>query len=363
MHSSQKTPLYEKHLEMRATLVDFTGWSLPLHYGSQIEEHHYVRHDAGMFDVSHMTVVDLHQKDAQSFLRRVLANDVARLVHPGDALYTCMLNARGGVQDDLIVYWRGDSNYRLILNASTRDKDLAHLRAEAVPFQVVIEERQDLAMIAIQGPHARAKTLSVFPHSLQESAKELARFKSGEWQDFFVARTGYTGEDGFEILLPRKEAPFFWDKLKAVGVFPCGLGARDTLRLEAGMNLYGNDMDESVTPLVSNLEWTVAFVPLARDFIGRKALMQQKEQGVSQKMVGVVLKTPGVLRSHQTILMDGKEAGMTTSGTFSPTLKRGIALARVSTEVGATCQVVMRNTQADALVITPPFVRNGKQTF
>ena len=274
-----RTPLYEEHLAAGGKLVDFAGWDMPIHYGSQIEEHHAVRHHAGMFDVSHMTVVDLTGERVRDYLRRLLANDVARLKDGGKALYSCMLNAAGGVIDDLIVYYLRDDYYRMVVNAATRKKDLAWLEEQAAAFAVTVTERPELAMIAIQGPDARDRVLGVLDAAVAAIAAELKPFVgafAGEW---FIARTGYTGEDGFEIILPGDEAAGFWRKLREAGIGPAGLGARDTLRLEAGMNLYGADMDETVTPLESALSWTVAWEPPDRDFIGRAALETQRRAG------------------------------------------------------------------------------------
>jgi aminomethyltransferase len=355
-----RTPLYEEHLAAGGKLVDFAGWDMPIHYGSQIEEHHAVRHHAGMFDVSHMTVVDLTGERVRDYLRRLLANDVARLKDGGKALYSCMLNAAGGVIDDLIVYYLRDDYYRMVVNAATRKKDLAWLEEQAAAFAVTVTERPELAMIAIQGPDARDRVLGVLDAGSAAIAAELKPFVgafAGEW---FIARTGYTGEDGFEIILPGDEAAGFWRKLREAGIGPAGLGARDTLRLEAGMNLYGADMDETVTPLESALSWTVAWEPPDRDFIGRAALETQRREGVPRKLVGLLLEGKGVLRNHQKVLVGNGAAGEITSGSFSPTLQRSIAFARVPQATGESCQVEIRGKLLPARVVKPPFVRNGK---
>lgn len=357
----KRTPLYEAHLKANAKIVDFAGWDMPLHYGSQIEEHHQVRQDAGVFDVSHMTIVDLQGKDASDYLRYLIANNVDRLV-PGKALYTCMLNEAGGVIDDLIVYKNADDSYRLVVNSGTHDKDIAWLNTVAKKFNVQLTERTDLAMLAIQGPQVREKISAIFKNELQ-TILDLKPFHAISLNDFFIARTGYTGEDGFEIILPAKSAENFFQQLLAANIKPCGLGARDTLRLEAGLNLYGSDMDESVSPLQSNLAWTVAFEPKERDFIGRKALEQQLEKGVQQKLVGLVLEGHGVLRNHQKVKVDGMGEGEITSGSFSPTLGKGIAFARVPHEIKTECLVEMRGKWVPARVIKLPFVRMGKKTF
>lgn len=357
---SRKTPLHAEHARLGARSVDFGGWDMPVHYGSQMDEHHAVRNAAGMFDVSHMTVVDLQGEGARDYLRCLLANDVARLETPGKALYSCMLNAAGGVIDDLITYFRGENNYRMVVNAATRVKDLAWLREQAKGFAVELNERDDLAMLALQGPEARAKAAKLLDAGGRAAALALEPFHAAELGDLFIARTGYTGEDGWEIILPGDRAAEYWRQLLEAGFVPCGLGARDTLRLEAGLNLYGQDMDETTSPLVSGLAWTVAWDPSERDFVGRSALVEEKSQGVASKLVGLVLEDRGVLRGHQRVRAGDAGAGEVTSGTFSPTLKRSIALARVSREIGGRCEVKIRDRWLEARVVKPPFVRNGE---
>jgi aminomethyltransferase len=358
-----KTPLYETHVQLGAKIVDFGGWDMPLHYGSQMEEHHGVRRDAGMFDVSHMAVVDLSGERVREFLRFLLANDVGRLKTYGKALYSCMLLPNGGVIDDLIVYFMSDTAYRMVVNAGTRDKDLAWIVKHALDFNVTVVERKDLAMIAVQGPNARRKVAALLSPQDQAAALELKPFFGAAFGSWFVARTGYTGEDGFEIMIPAVEAADVWAKLIAQGVAPAGLGARDTLRLEAGMNLYGNDMDEHFHPLESGLAWTVAFEPADRDFIGRDALERARREG-GRELVGLLLEERGVLRSHQKVLVGGDSVtglqGEVTSGTFSPTLNRSIALARVPKTSQPTVQVEIRGKWHVARIVKPPFVRHGK---
>jgi aminomethyltransferase len=354
-----KTPLYETHVAAGARMVDFGGWDMPVHYGSQIEEHHAVRRAAGMFDVSHMLSVDVRGARAREFLRYVLANDVAKLKSPGKALYSCMLNESGGVIDDLIAYFLDDTWYRLVVNAGTREKDLAWLTSHAAAFQVEILPRTDLAMIAVQGPQARQRAVAVLGEHGQ-SALTLEPFFGRELGPYFVSRTGYTGEDGWEIAMPASEAADVWQRLKQQGIAQCGLGARDTLRLEAGMNLYGNDMDESVSPLESGLTWTVAFEPVDRDFLGRRALEAQRANGVARKLVGLVLEERGVLRSHQQVFVPGGGEGEVTSGTFSPTLERSIGFARVPAAAADRVEVDIRGKRLPARIVKIPFVRNGK---
>jgi aminomethyltransferase len=350
-----KTPLYDTHVARGAKIVDFGGWDMPLHYGSQIEEHHAVRRDAGMFDVSHMAIVDLTGGRVRDFLRMLLANDVARLKTPGKALYSCMLKPDGGVIDDLIVYFMSDNWYRLVLNAGSRDKDLLWIRRHAPDFEVEVVERRDLGIIAVQGPNARQMAVCLLAPAQRQQALDLKPFFGAPFGAWFVARTGYTGEDGFEIMLPALDAPSAWQRLAAAGVSPAGLGARDTLRLEAGMNLYGNDMDENHHPLESGLTWTVAFDPADRAFIGREALQTARGSGHAQ-LVGLVLMERGVLRGHQKVL----PAGEVTSGTFSPTLNRAIALARIPAASGTEVRVDIRGKAHAARIVKPPFVRHGQ---
>lgn len=358
-----KTPLFDCHVEMGGRIVDFGGWEMPVHYGSQLDEHHAVRREAGMFDVSHMTVVDLNGSRTRAFLQHLLANDVAKLKLPGKALYSCMLADDGGILDDLIVYFFDDDNYRMVVNAATREKDLAWISRHAASFDVQVRERDDLAMIAVQGPQARKRAAALLPEEFRDASMDLKPFVGAALGEFFVARTGYTGEDGWEILLPAERATRFWKDLAQAGVVACGLGARDTLRLEAGMNLYGTDMDESTTPLESGLAWTIAWQGAdgeERQFVGADALRKQKAAGVARKFVGLVLKDRGVLRGHQRIMVDGEADGETTSGTYSPTLECSIGMGRVPVATGANCMVEIRGRELAARVVKPPFVRNGK---
>jgi aminomethyltransferase len=345
-------------------MVDFGGWDMPVNYGSQIEEHHAVRRDAGIFDVSHMCVIDVRGPRVREFFSRLIANDVAKLKESGKALYSCMLNEAGGVIDDLIVYFLDENFFRVVVNAGTRDKDLAWMRGIAPSFGVELTERTDLAMLAVQGPNARTRVISLLPEQYRSLAQSLEPFYGKQLGDWFVARTGYTGEDGFEIMLPAGEAPGVWSRLNELGVKSAGLGARDTLRLEAAMNLYGNDMDEGQNPLESGLAWTVAFENPARDFIGRKALEALKAQGLPRKFVALLLEDRGVLRGHQKVIVagqpDGQDVGEITSGTFSPTMEKSIALARVPRATGATVQVDVRGKLLNARVVKAPFVRHGK---
>ncbi|WP_369937076.1 glycine cleavage system aminomethyltransferase GcvT [Xanthomonas tesorieronis] len=360
---TQKTILNDSHRALGAKMVDFGGWDMPIHYGSQIDEHHQVRRDAGMFDVSHMTVVDLHGTQVRGFLRHLLANSVDKLKVPGKALYTCMLNPQGGVIDDLIVYYMSDTFFRLVVNAATRSKDLAWIGEQAQKFGVDVREREDFAMIAVQGPNARAKAIGLLREDDRAAVQKLGRFAafeatSADGVALFVARTGYTGEDGFEIVLPQEHAVAFWNVLLQAGVKPAGLGARDTLRLEAGMNLYGQDMDDSVSPYEAALAWTVALEE-GRVFIGRDVLETQKANGAPRQMIGLVMDDKGVLRHGQKVLTAQGE-GEILSGTFSPTLGKAIAFARVPAGEPGQVRVDIRGKEVPVRVVKFPFVREGQ---
>ncbi|MGB5720801.1 MAG: glycine cleavage system aminomethyltransferase GcvT [Woeseiaceae bacterium] len=355
-----RTPLYQKHLDANARIVDFGGWDMPLHYGSQKEEHHAVRSKAGVFDVSHMTIVDLSGARVREFLRRLVANDVAKLKDYGKALYTCMLNPDGGVIDDLIIYFMADTGYRLIVNAATREKDLAWIREQAAAFDVDVVERDELAMIAVQGPDARELAAPLVGSQWRDAALALKPFNGLQAGDTFIARTGYTGEDGWEIVLPAAAAPAMWEGLIQAGAAPCGLGARDTLRLEAAMNLYGSDMDESISPLEAGLEWTVAWEPADRDFIGRGPLEALRDSGARRRFVGLLLEDRGVLRNHQRVVVEGVGEGEITSGGFSPTIEGSIALARLPAGDYDRAQVDVRGKLLNVRIVKTPFVRNGQ---
>ncbi len=359
------TPFYDVHVSLGAKLVPFAAHSLPIHYGSQVKEHEAVRTDAGMFDVSHMVIVDITGADARNWLRYLVTHDVDKLDVVGKVLYTGMLNENGGVIDDMLVYRTG-SGYRIVSNAGTREKDIAWFTKTAEPFAVTLNYRDDLAILAVQGPKAVEKLLSVKPN-WAEKVNRLTSFTCtnvGTGDGVFVSRTGYTGEDGVEILIPAAQAIALFNALKDTGVTPCGLGARDTLRLEAGMNLNGHDMDETITPLMAGMAWTVTFTD-DRDFIGKDALLKQKADGLKLKQVGLVFEGKGILREGMKVLIEGVGEGITTSGTFSPTLGYSIAIARVpvATTVTSTVAVEMRGKAVPVRVVKLPFVYLGKKVF
>ncbi|BBP01479.1 glycine cleavage system aminomethyltransferase GcvT [Sulfuriferula nivalis] len=351
----KQTPLNAAHRDMGAKMVDFGGWDMPVNYGSQIEEHHQVRNDVGMFDVCHMLVVDVKGGDVRGFLRGLVANNVDKLTVSGKALYSCMLNPEGGVIDDLIIYFMTEDWFRIVVNAGTAKKDVAWMQQQAAGRALTITPRRDLAMIAVQGPNARAKVWEAIPGS-QSVTEAMKPFNAVEFQQYYIARTGYTGEDGFEVMLPVAEADAMWCKLAGLGVKPIGLGARDTLRLEAGMNLYGQDMDETTNPLESGLAWTID-LKSERDFIGKSAL---QSRDINMQLVGLLLLDKGVLRAHQ-VVNTKHGAGEITSGTFSPTLQQSIALARIPLGIapGAEVTVTVRDKQLKAKVVSYPFARNG----
>ena len=358
----KKTVLNSAHRAMNARMVDFGGWDMPVNYGSQIEEHNAVRNNCGMFDVSHMCPVDVVGPDCRAFLSRLVANDVAKLKVSGKALYAAMLNDAGGVIDDLIIYFLTDTRFRIVVNAGTAEKDLAWMQAKVAEWKldVTITQRRDgannLGIIAVQGPNSRAKVWEVLPQA-KAATEGLKAFFAAEVDQYFIASTGYTGEDGYEIMLPAGEAEAMWNKLNAAGVAPCGLGARDTLRLEAGMNLYGQDMDETVSPLDAGLAWTVS-MNTDRDFVGKSALTAAGQQ---KQFLGLILLDKGVLRGHQKVTTPHGD-GEITSGSFSPTLQQSIALARLplGVQIGDEVEVDIRGKALKAKVTKPVFARNGK---
>lgn len=359
MQMTAKTILHAWHQANNARMVNFHDWEMPLHYGSQIEEHHQVRKHAGLFDVSHMTVLDILGAGGREFLHTLLTNNIDLLKHNGTALYSCMCNEHGGIIDDLIVYQRATDNYRLVLNSATRAHDLLWIRKQAEGFAIGLQERNELAMIAVQGPEAIAKTLTVLSPALSDKVSTLSRFECVELDDLFIGYTGYTGEDGLEIMAPAKDILQLWIDLIAADVKPCGLAARDTLRMEAGLFLYGQDMDETTTPLESSLSWTVKWEPDDRVFIGKGALLSQKQQGIRRKMVGLVLTEKGIMRPGQRVQIPGEEDGIITSGSWSPTLEQSIAFARVPIHTSGEVLIDIRGHLIPAKVVKPVFIRQG----
>ncbi len=358
-HSDRQTPLYSEHLKLGAQMVPFGGWTMPLHYGSQLKEHEAIRSHVGMFDVSHMAIADIHGTQAKDFLRFVLANDVAKLDN-NRALYGCMLNQRGGIIDDLITYKLSDEHYRIIINAATTTKDIRWLEDKTRSFDVSIELMSDFGLIAVQGPKARALVAQCLGVDAQEKISALKPFQCVSSHHLMLARTGYTGEDGLEIAGLADTLIPLWQQLIEKGAQPAGLGARDTLRLEAGLNLYGVDMDETVTPLESNLSWTVDFKDEARNFIGKEALLTQKKEGIANQLTGIFLEGKGLIRGGMKVQCpDGRE-GVVTSGSYSPLMKASVALVRIPNEPYQTVDVDLRGQLVNAKCVKPPFVRLGK---
>ncbi len=350
----KQTVLNKAHRKAGAKMVDFGGWDMPINYGSQIEEHHAVRQRVGMFDVSHMTVIDIEGTEATAFLYQLLANDITKL-NLNQALYSTMLNHEGGVIDDLITYKISDTTYRVVVNAATREKDLAWITAQIAEFDATMKEQADTAMIAVQGP----KAIETLQPLIELDLSQTKRFYAVYNDDMFVGRTGYTGEDGVEIIVPSEAAEALWEKLIDAGVQPCGLGARDTLRLEAGMHLYGQDMDEQITPLQCGLGWT-----LRKDndqFNGADALNALRKTGINKKLIGLVLEGRGVLRHDQSLIDDDGNQGIITSGGYSPSTEKAIAMAVVDKGMNSeSVQVQIRNKSLPCRVVKLPFVRNGK---
>lgn len=358
---SSRTALYEHHCHHGATLTDFAGWEMPLHYGSQLEEHQFVRECAGVFDVSHMRSVDLQGAGCRAFLRYLLANDVAKLA-TNQALYTVMLTHDGGIIDDLIVYRFSDEEYRLVVNAGTTQKDLAWMSKVASDFDVTIKARDDLSMLAIQGPRAFELLTAHCATPFAQLLPELKRFYAARDNEWLVAYTGYTGERGVEVILPHDDAKALFEQVVRAGIRPIGLGARDTLRLEAGLNLYGQDMDESTHPLESNLAWTIDWKDESRDFIGKDAIQKAKSQA-HDRLIALVLAQKGVIRPGMKVLDDSDQVvGTITSGSFSPTCAKGIGLARVHANT-AEYFIEMRGKSVPAQTIKLPFVKAGKCNF
>lgn len=361
----KKTVLHAEHQRAGAKLAPFHGWDMPLHYGSQLEEHHQVRRDCGIFDVSHMQVVDVTGEGAMAFLSQMLSNDITRLDQPGQAQYTLMLNANGGILDDLIVY-RRTSGYRLVLNCGCAERDIAWLR-QHLPAQVSLQVRSDLAMLAIQGPQVFTHLDNLFEAALVQQVRQLPAFTSIDTRieqgDLQIARTGYTGELGVELILPLAQAVTVWQAAMRAQLAPIGLGARDTLRLEAGLNLYGQDMSESFTPDASNVSWAVKID--AHDFIGKAALQAQRTQGITQRLVGLQLLGKGVLRTGMRLQQQGIDVGEITSGSFSPTSGHSIGLARLASNAlppqsDQPIQVVLRGQLLPIQLLHPPFIKQGQ---
>ncbi len=354
---SKHTALHDEHVRLGVKMVNFAGWDMPLHYGSQIEEHHAVRNAAGAFDVSHMTIIDVRGGEALPWLQYMLANDVGR-IECGQAQYGLILNSQAGIIDDLIVYKRKD-DFRLIVNAGTREKVLAWFEQNQRGFEINWKLRSGMAIIAVQGPQG----IALVEKATGFDGAKMPPFTFLEnAESWMFARTGYTGESGLEIILPEQAAPGLWQNLMQAGVSAVGLAARDTLRLEAGMSLSGQDMDETTHALESALGWTIAWKPENRSFIGREPLEQIRKAGSALKLCGIVLQSRGVLRHGQKIISKAGD-GIVTSGIYSPTLGYSIGLARVPKNIEPDCHVEIRGKQLAVKLVRPPFVRNGQRVY
>jgi aminomethyltransferase len=360
----KRTPLYGAHRRRGAKMVEFAGWQMPVQYSGVIEEHQAVRERAGLFDVSHMGEIEVRGPGASATLQRVTANDVSRLA-PFQAQYSLLLNPEGGIVDDVVLHKLGDEHYLICVNAVNTEKDCAWLGGHAAAAEV-IDRSGEYGQLALQGPLAE----SVLQPLTSLSLKDIAyyRFALGEVAGVrcLVARTGYTGEDGFELYCPWGETERLWEELLGAGekegVRPCGLGARDTLRLERALPLYGNELDESTTPLEAGLGWVVKFDK--GDFLGRERLWQQNCAGVKRRLVGLELLEPGIARSQAPVWKSGRRLGAVTSGTRSPTLKKSIALAYVESDeatAGNQVAVEVRGRMIAARLVALPFYRRDEK--
>jgi aminomethyltransferase len=367
MHSTvelRRTPLYSLQKKMGARLVDFHGWELPIQFTSILTEHQAVRSHCGLFDVSHMGQVSVQGPQSLDFLQEINSNDI-RLAVPGKAVYSHILNERGGVVDDVIVGCLAPQRYMVVVNASTTDKDVAWFKRNTGRFDVQVEDRSaDYCMLAVQGPQA-AKVLA----QLVAAAPALPHFGVVETELFghssIIGRTGYTGEDGFEIITSTQIASRLWDDLLAkghsYGILPCGLGARDTLRLEAGYLLYGQDLDDEHTPLEANYAWVVKFDK--GDFIGKKALAAQKSSGIRRKLTGIRLLQSGVPRAGSAVYWKREKIGELCSATFSPTLQKGIGtgyFSPVDIPIGEKVEIHIRGSRIPAEIAQVPFYKRQK---
>ncbi len=349
MQMLQQTALHSWHAQHGAKLVPFAGFDMPLHYGSQLDEHQMVRKKAGLFDVSHMQLTHLAGDNVTEMLRYLLSQDVAALA-ANQASYGCLLNARGGIIDDVIVYRLAENQYWMVSNAATKTKVMPWLKQHAENFSVTLASLDDYSLIAIQGPEAIEKTAALF-----DGVRDIPPFGFLTTDDgLMLARTGYTGEDGFEIMAPHARITAIWQQFLELGAKPCGLGARDTLRLEAGLNLYGQDMDENTTPLSSGLSFALHWTD--RDFMGRDVLTAMKKENDFWLRKGLILHHGGILRPGMKVMGDFGESKV-LSGSYSPTLSASIALVRLPQGTEQGIHVVIRNKSIPVEVVRPPFYR------
>ncbi|MCR4429307.1 MAG: glycine cleavage system aminomethyltransferase GcvT [Caldiserica bacterium] len=359
----KRTPLYETHLKLGGRMVPFAGWEMPVQYIGILEEHLAVRQKAGLFDVSHMGEIRVKGPNALNFLQRMTTNDVSKL-EIGQSQYSTTLNEQGGIIDDLIVGRAGEEDFLIVSNASNVDKVFAWFKKNEIPGAEVVNESANWGEIALQGPVSQEILQKAVPIDLNKLPYFHFSETSLEGIPVIVSRTGYTGEDGFEILCSWDVTPKVWDvimeKGKGFGLEPCGLGARNTLRLEMKYSLHGNDIDETTNPLEAGLGWVVKLQK--GDFIGREVLLKVKEEGVKRKLVGFELKEQGVPREHYKVFKDGQEIGFVTSGAFSPSLKKGIGLAYVQVQFqapGTEIDIQIRDKMVPAQIVETPFWKNG----
>ena len=350
-----KTPLNKSHIELGAKMVNFSNWEMPISYSSLIEEHNAVRNTVGIFDVSHMSVFDFDGDNQVAFFEKIFANDIKKIYKDNKAIYGALLNEEGGILDDLIIY-HANNKFRLVSNCSTREQNRQWFEKHAVEFGVKVMERSDMGILAIQGPDALNKILEI--KEIDAQVNTLQSFGCMFEGDKLYARTGYTGEDGLELIVPTKDINHLWDQALELGCTPIGLGARDTLRLEAGLNLYGNDMTINNHPYESNMGWTIDMSDENREFIGKDALLSI-DQSKSQKIVGIILQDKGILRSGYEITHEqGK--GVVLSGSYSPTLQSSIGLARVDQGYKENGKVMIRNKLLNIDFVSPRFLGQGK---
>jgi len=350
-----KTTLHESHIELGAKMVNFSNWEMPISYTSLIEEHNAVRNTAGIFDVSHMAVFDFMGGDQIAFFEKIFANDIKKISLENKAIYGALLNEEGGILDDLIIY-HANSKFRLVSNCSTREQNRDWYKKHAVEFGVEVIERSDIGILAIQGPDALNKILAI--SEIDHQVNNLQSFGCIFDGEKLFARTGYTGEDGLELIVPNSDIKSLWNKALELDCTPIGLGARDTLRLEAGLNLYGNDMTVDNHPYESNLGWTIDMNDENRQFIGKDALLSIN-QSESKKIVGIILRDKGVLRTGYEIT-HGQGNGIVLSGSYSPTLQSSIGLARVDRGYQENGKVMIRNKELNIDFVSPRFLRQGK---
>ena len=358
--SLKRTPLYDCHLEAGAKIVDFAGWEMPVQYAGVIEEHRAVRTAAGLFDVSHMGEVRVRGAGAEAFLQRLTPNDVAKLV-PGRAHYSGLLTESGTYVDDLLVYRLAADDFLVVVNASNAPRDFAWMAERAEGEAEVRDESERWALLALQGP--RALEILTPLAAPDVSGLKYYGFLQGEVDGApaILSRTGYTGEDGFEVYLAPEDAPKVWRRLVAAGAAPAGLGARDTLRLEAAMALYGHEIDETTTPYEAGLGWVVKLDK--GEFLGREPLAAQKSAGVPRKLVGFEVQGRGIARQGHTVVSDGGKVGTVTSGTWSPTFEKAIGMAYVPPEMaapGTPLTLEVRGKPLPAVVVELPFYRRPR---